>query len=221
MACFTAAAVALWYDPRMQLVERVLTALGQTVERALTGRSEFRLTTSEFHATPSIHDTVQARMVLAEVQAELAQGFGMRLADPVLLELERPPVWGWKAAITTPEGQIGRYVPRQMGERRAHQILIAPGLVRPRFRGVAAHELAHAWQFERGILRRSRGLREGMARWVEFHVLTRAGLEAEAQKLLKVRRYALGRSLKDILAHEKREGREATLRWLETVDDAS
>lgn len=202
----------------MQLVERVLTVLGQTVERALTGRSEFRLTTSEFQKTPSIHDTVQARMVMAEVQKELAERFGMRLVDPVLLDLERPPVWGWKAAVTSPEGQIGRYVPRQMGERRVHRIVITPGLDRTRFRGVVAHELVHAWQLERQILRRSRGLREGMARWVEYHVLCRAGREEQAKKLLKVRRYALGRSLKDILEHEKREGREATLRWLETVD---
>lgn len=203
----------------MHLVERVLNLVGRTVETVLTGRSEFRLTTSEFHQTPSVHDPVQARMVLAEVQKELASSFGMRLADPVLLDLERPPVWGWKAAFATADGQIGRYVPRRMGEQRVHRIVIVPGLDRGRFRGVVAHELTHAWQAERVILRRSRGLREGMARWIEYHVLCKAGREAQAKKLLALRRYSLGRSLRDILEREQREGREATLRWLETVDE--
>jgi len=202
----------------MQVVAKVLTVLGQTLERVLTGRSEFRFTTSEFHQTPSVNDPIQARMVLKEVQSELEQSFGLSLQEPVLLNLERPPVRGWKAAVATPEAHIGRYVPRWLGERRVHRIMIVPGLDRPRFRAVLAHELVHAWQAEKGVLRRSRGLREGMARWVEYHVLLRAGRHAEARRLLGLRRFLLGRSWRSILDHERRHGRQATVDWLRTLD---
>lgn len=208
----------MWYDPPMRVVEQVLTFLGQAVERALTGSSEFRLTTSEFMETPSVHDPVQAKMVLQEVRDELASAFDMRLEEPVLLELEAPPVLGWKAAVAGPEAHLGRYVPRMLGQRQVHRIMIRPGLERPRFRGVLAHELVHAWQAERRVLRSSRSLREGMARWVEYHVLLRAGREEEARRLLKLRRYLLGRSLRDILHHERLHGRLATMRWLAGVD---
>lgn len=202
----------------MQVVERVLTLLGQTVERALTGHSEFRFTTSEFQETACVGDHIQARMVMREVQAELASTFGMRLSEPVLLDLGRPPALGWKATVVGAGGHIGRYTPGWLGERRIHRIVIVPGLPRPRFRGVVAHELVHAWQAERGILRRSRGLREGMARWVEYHVLLRTGWDKEARRLLKLRRFFVGRSWRDILKHEEKYGREATLRWLRALD---
>ncbi len=202
----------------MQVVARVLTLLGQALERVLTGRSEFRFTTSEFQQTPSVNDPIQARMVLKQVQAELEQGFGLRLQEPVLLDLERPPVRGWKAAVAGPEAHIGRYAPRWLGERRVHRIMIVPGLGRSRFRAVLAHELVHAWQAEKGVLRRSRGLREGMARWVEYHVLLRAGLQAEARRLFRLRRFLLGRSWRDILEHERLHGRQATVEWLRTLD---
>lgn len=202
----------------MRVVEQVFTLLGRAVERALTGSSDFRFTTSEFRKTSTIDEAVQARMVLQEVQEELAAGFGLRVRDPVLLDLERPPVWGWKAAVARAEGQIGRYAPRWMGESRVHRIVIVPGLERGRFRGVVAHELVHAWQAEAGVLRSSRGLREGMARWVEYHVLVRARRQQEARRLLGLRRYLLGRALGEILEHERRHGREETLRWLRSVD---
>ena len=203
----------------MRVVEKVLTVLGQTVERVLTGRSEFQFTTSDFHQTSSVHETIQARMVLREVQQEVAEGFGLRLRAPVLLDLERPMAWGWKAAVAGQAGQVGRYAPRWLGQRRIHRIVIVPGLPRSRFRAVVAHELVHAWQAELGILRSSRGLREGMARWVEYHVLLRVGLVKEAGQLLKLRRFLLGRSLRDILERERAHGREATLAWLRSLDD--
>lgn len=202
----------------MRVVERVLTLLGQTVERVLTGHSEFRFTTSEFHETALVGDRIQARMVLREVQAELASTFGLSLREPVLLDLERPAALGWKATVVGAGGHIGRYAPRWLGERRIHRIVIVPGLPRARFRGVVAHELVHAWQTERGVLRRSRGLREGMARWVEYHVLLRAGLHQEAGRLTRLRRFFVGRSWRDILKHEEVHGREATLRWLRALD---
>jgi hypothetical protein len=205
----------------MQVVAKVLTVLGYMVERALTGRSDFRFITSDFQQTPSVNDLVQARMVLKEVQSELKQYFGLSLQEPVLLNLERPPVRGWKAAVATPEAHIGRYVPRWLGERRVHRIMIVPGLDRPRFRAVLAHELVHAWQSEKGVLRRSRGLREGMARWVEYHVLLRAGRHAEARRLLGLRRFLLGRSWRSILDYERRHGRQATVDWLRTLDEVS
>ncbi|HXE73927.1 MAG TPA: hypothetical protein VNO81_14805 [Candidatus Nitrosotenuis sp.] len=204
-----------------QVLESLLNLLGRSLEMALTGQSDFRLTTSEFHSASTIGNPVQARLVLAEVRQELAEHFGIRLARPVLLELARPAPLGWKAAVFSHQANLGRYVPQVLGQGRAHQILVAPGLPRARFRAVLAHELAHAFQEEEGLFRGRPALREGMARWVEYHVLRRAGCHREARRLLRIRHYLFGKAVADIVRYEEQHGVAATMAWLRTQDAAS
>ncbi|MEW6279475.1 MAG: hypothetical protein AB1758_12670 [Candidatus Eremiobacterota bacterium] len=201
----------------MKAVEQLVNALGRAIEFALTGQSGYQLATSEFLSSSTIDGSVQARLAMDEVLPELAEGFSIRLSWPVLLELGRPQGLGWKASLYHAEGNMGRYSPQDLGKgKRAHQVTVVPGLARPRFRSILAHELVHAYQHEHKILTRNVALREGMARWVEYHVLLRSGCTAEAQRLLKIRHYMFGKAIRSVLEHEKNHGREKTLAWLHT-----
>lgn len=202
----------------MKVVEQVVTAVGRAIEFALTGQASFRVTSSEFASTPTVDGSVQARMAMDELTADLAEWFQIKLTWPVLLELARPQGWSWKATLYHAEGNLGRYSPQELGERKAHKITVTPGLTRPRFRAILGHEIVHAYQHERKILTRNMALREGMARWVEYHILTKAGQSVEAARLLSIRHYLFGKAVGSVLEYEKNHGRERTLSWLHSPD---
>ena len=201
---FSGMVVAHW-------LSRALVEMGRALERACFGQSQFQWSTSEFSTAPSIHDTVQAKMALAEVRKLLEQDFQICLRWPILLELKAPPALGWKASFYNPDGNLARHQLVELKGESAHQIWIRPGLPRPRFKALLAHELTHAFQREANFLNQNLSLREGMARWVEFHLLQGS---AEAKKLLELKQYTFGRSIGSILDVERRQGREAALKWL-------
>lgn len=192
-------------------LSRALVEMGRALERACFGQSQFQWSSSEFSTAPSINDTVQAKMALSEVRKSLEQQFQMRLSWPILLELKAPPPLGWKASFYNPEGNLARHLVVELKGQNAHQIWVRPGMPRPRFKALVAHELTHAYQREANFLNQNLSLREGMARWVEFHMLQGS---AEAKKLLELKQYTFGRAISSILDFEKRQGREATLQWL-------
>ena len=194
-----------------QWLSQVITEVGRAIERACFGQSHFRITTSEFSSAPTIDNLVQAKMALAEVRRQLTQEFSIDLRWPILLELKVPPAQGWKAAVYNPDGSMARHTVVDFKGTPAHQVWIRPGLTRARFKSLVAHELVHAFQREANFLNENLSLREGMARWVEFHFLKGS---SEAERLLKLKHYTFGRSIEAILEYESRSGRPATLTWL-------
>lgn len=194
-----------------QWLSQVITEVGRAIERACFGQSHFRITTSEFSSAPTIDNLVQAKMALAEVRRQLTQDFSIDLRWPILLELKVPPAQGWKAAVYNPDGSMARHTVVDFKGTPAHQVWIRPGLTRARFKSLVAHELVHAFQREANFLNENLSLREGMARWVEFHFLKGS---SEAERLLKLKHYTFGRSIEAILEYESRSGRPATLTWL-------
>ena len=191
--------------------------MGRALEFALTGQSDYRVTLSEFAEARTIDGTVQSRLVLDEVRPFLEKEFGIKLRWPVLVELKQPPPRSWKGSFYHAEGNVARYMLQEMGEKRVHQILISPGLPRPRFRALLGHELTHAYQREHRILERNRALREGMARWIEYHLL-KEKFPKDAKRLLKLRSFTFGRAVTTILDYEKVHGVRETLRWLEEFE---
>lgn len=187
---------------------RLLVLLGRALEFALTGEADFRVTTLGGRPAERVTSTAQGRPLLKGVLDELDQEFGLRLREPVVLEVEKPKPLGWGT-----RRDVGRYRLEQYGQNRFHHVQLTPDLPRVRFRAVLAHELTHAWQRENGTPQKH-AMREGMARWVEYHVLHRGGLRQEAARLLRVRYYLFGRAVGTILEHERRHGRRETLRWL-------
>lgn len=198
----------------MDLVEKLVTRVGRALEFALTGRAEFQMTLSDFAEAKTVNGSVQARLVLDELRPLLKKEYGISLTWPVLLELKQPPAAGWKAGFYHAEGNMGRYTPQEFGDKKAHQVMVIPGLPRPRFRSILGHELVHAYQREKSILMGDRGLREGMARWIEYHLLLPTHPK-EAAKLLKIRHFTFGRAISIILDYEKKHGVAETMRWLE------
>ena len=191
----------------MQWLAQVFTEVGRAIERACFGQSQFRITTSEFTTAPSIDNGVQAKLALAEVRSQLARDFAIELRWPILVELKVPPAKGWKAVVYNPEGNLARHQVVDFKGNSAHQIWIKPGLTRARFKSLVAHELVHAYQREANFLTQNLSLREGMARWVEFHFLKGS---PEADRLLKLKHYTFGRSIESILEYESKSGRQAT-----------
>lgn len=194
-----------------QWVTRAFVELARAIERACFGQSQFQLTTSEFSTAPTIDNSVQAKMVLQEVRQQLQKEFSIQLGWPVLLELRVPPPKGWKASFYNPEGNMARHEVVELKNGSAHQVLIRPGLVRARFKALLAHELVHAFQREENFLNQNLSLREGMARWVEYHFLKGS---REAEKLLQIKHFTFGRSIQSILEYEARSNRQETLQWL-------
>ncbi len=201
----------------MDLVEKVFTRVSRALEFALTGRTEYRMTLSDFAEAKTINGSVQARLVLDELRPFLEKTYRIKLTWPVLLELKQPPPRSWKGSFYHAEGNVGRYIPQDFGQKKAHQIMVIPGLPRPKFRSILGHELVHAHQTEAGILVKNQALREGMARWVEYHLLKEKH-PRQAKKLLKIRHFTFGRAIRIIVDYEKEHGREATLAWLRTYD---
>ena len=203
----------------MQALTRVVTAMGRTIEFALTGQADYQLTLTEFAHTRTINGSVQARLVQDELQPHLAKQFGIKLTWPVLVELKHPPKQSWKNSFYHSEGNVARYIPQTMGQKKVHQIFVMPGLPRHRFRALLGHELTHAFQRERRILEKNRALREGMARWIEYHLLKDEAPD-DAERILKLRSFTFGKAVHTILDFEKQHGLSQTLRWLAEIDES-
>ncbi len=187
------------------------------MEFLLTGQTDFSITTSDFQKADTIDNMVQAKMVLKEMRAYLSAEFQLQILCPVILNLSQPKTYSWKDHLIASRQHLGNYSTRWLGERMSHEINIIPGLERRKFKAVLAHELTHAYQAEEQLMRSHGGFREGMSRWIEYHVLKANGLNKEADKLRGYRSFILGRSVVTILEYEKKYGRQATLEWLEKL----
>lgn len=74
-----------------------------------------------------------------------------------------------------------------------------------------AHEFTHAWQ-SRHAVSQDRALKEGFARWVEYHYLLSIGETSRAYALTTVRDPDYGDSLRQLLEIEKRQGKAAVIK---------
>lgn len=198
-------------------VVRAINACGRFLEFILTGQSNYALTTSSFRTADTIDNTVQAKIAQKEVSAYLQERFGIALLHPVVVILEKPQSSAWKRVIPGSGQHLGNYRPRQFGEKTAHEVRVVPGLERRKFKAVLSHEMTHAFQAERQLFGSHRGMKEGMARWVEYHILVDMKMAQEAQKLCAYRSFVLGRNMLLILEHERKHGLAATLDWLERL----
>ena len=198
--------VAIW-------LENAINLMGRSLEFALTGQSNFRINLGDSAKYVTINEPIQAKIAQDDVRLQMRELFGIDFRWPILVDLKQPPPLGWKATFYNPDGNLGRYTMQELRGYPTHQLQIAPGMTRLRFCALLAHELTHAYQREMSILASNQALREGMARWVEWHFLKRSKVE-EAQKLLKIKHYTFGRAIDTIVEFEKIHGRSKTMEWL-------
>ncbi|MCR4783880.1 MAG: hypothetical protein K6A35_05105 [bacterium] len=197
----------------------ILNYLGRSLEFALTGQTNYKITTSEFEKASIIDNEVQAALALKEVRQYLKEKFSIVLRQPVVVHLGQPKTWLWKWRLTSGFNHVGNYYSQPMGQTYSHIITIIPKLERTKFKAVLCHELVHAFQIEHNMLRHLKGYREGMSRWVEYHFLIDHKKSGEAKKLRKIGLAILGNMLNKILAYEEKHGRAATCRWLGNLED--
>lgn len=197
----------------------MLTSVGRFIEYRLTGEADFRIQAPNTRAR-TVETDLEGKLQLESVRTELAREFRLDTRWPILLEVKKPPPLGWKGSFYHSEGNLGRYEPKQLGSTQGHHITVRPGLQTAIFRAILAHELVHAAQTEGEMLVGNQALREGMARWVEYHFLKAARAD-EAERLRKLRHYTFGKAIETILEFEQEHGRWQTLQWLRNFDLAS
>ena len=201
------------------MILNFLTSIGRFIEYQLTGESDFRIR-APFAGVRTVQTDLEGKLQLDTVRPELMREFGLQTRWPILLEVKKPPPLGWKGGFYHSEGNLGRYEYKRLGANQGHHITIRPDLQTAVFRAILAHELVHAAQTEGELLVGNQALREGMARWVEYHFL-KADRPGEAERLRKLRHYTFGKAIETILEYEKKHGRHETLQWLRTFDLAS
>lgn len=193
------------------LMRKILEKIGRTLEVALTGQSHFSVITSEFRDAERVDDRVQAKRVLEEARHVLRAGFGIEVRDPVVVELIS------EAEESTMHYRMGCYQQRELGESRIHTVYVRRDQKRTRCKAILAHELVHAYEKERGILKSEPVLREGFARWVEYKVLQADGEHGEARRLLGIRQWRFGRGLKVLQQMERERGVQGVLEYVRSI----
>ncbi len=196
-----------------------LNSVGRFIEYQLTGQADFRI------ALPNTKDRtvetdLEGKLQLDSVRGQLQKEFSLTLRWPILLEVKKPPPLGWKAGFYHSEGNLGRYQAKSLGAHQGHHVTVRPGLRVAVFRAILAHELVHAVQTEDELLLGNQALREGMARWIEYHFLKNDYPE-EAERLRRLRHYTFGKAVETILDYETRHGRKLTLAWLRDYEQSA
>ena len=79
------------------------------------------------------------------------------------------------------------------------------------FQGVAAHELAHAWQSAHAPRNQPEKIVEGFAEWVAYRALLALGERAEAERMTR-RNDLYGQGLHYFLDLERKHGKQAVLK---------
>ncbi|MFH0802150.1 MAG: protein DA1 [bacterium] len=200
--------------PPLSLLEKALTFIGRSIECALTGRTDYRFLSSEIASFDRVGDRLKAGIISREVRTFLSGKYGITVDYPVVLELFSGHDWDIHSIRYRMAGSIGRYHLNLMGENRLHCIYVLAGLGVPKFKSIFAHEYMHAFQRETGIFQHNRGLREGLARWIEYKVLLSEGAAREAGKLLRIQSWSRGRGLKRILRMEKEHTESGLVEYL-------
>ncbi|MDQ7824484.1 MAG: hypothetical protein RDV48_16905 [Candidatus Eremiobacteraeota bacterium] len=191
------------------ILKSTLVKIGRTIEFLITGQSEFKITTSEFEVNdkPNVRDLTVAKKLLEEMKSLLAGQYGIKVTYPVVIELIKEQRI-WEYSFSWCAGSLGKYRSHLMFDEKYHMVYILSGLKRERFKAILAHELTHAFLYEKKLFTENKSFREAMARWVEYRILLSEGEKHEAGKLLKIKSWMYGRGIVKILALEKKVGRE-------------
>lgn len=197
---------------------RFLTALGRRLEFLATGQTEYHVLTNEFAGIEQVNESLRARMFLEEVQKFLLEIFGIKISKPVLVELVDEGQCNLNSTYFMFSGTLGRYQYQKMGKNNVHLVYILKGLKKQRFKAILAHELSHAYERENGVLKHNKGMREGLARWIEYKMLVKEGEFKEAKKILKIKHWAFGRGIKKFIELEKEMGERQLIEYIKNIE---
>ncbi len=198
-------------------IKRSIIILGRFIEYILTGEAEFKFHTPTGAEFDAVTDKYKAKLLEEEVEVYLRRNFGIKLKEPVIIELYSHQ-FDFQGILMELRGTVGRYHQYKMGKSNTHMIYIKKGLPCDKFKSILAHEITHAYIREKELMNCDRYLREGFARWIEYSYLIDHGLKEEAEKILRLKSYSHGANVKKLLELEKKVGRYKAIDILNKID---
>lgn len=201
-------------------LKKVFVLCGRTLEYALTGQSEFKITTSEFADHDIIRDLVVAKRLLDDLKLVLIERFDITVRKPVVIELITDDK-RWSYTFSWLEGSLGKYTSHKMIDEKYHLVYLLSGLPIKRFKAILAHELTHAFLYEVQLYCTNRACREGLARWVEYKILLAEGETGEAEKLLRIKHWIYGKGISKVIEIEKQTGEKNLFNELRRLENRS
>ena len=198
-----------------KLIKNLFINLVRQTEEFLSGQSGYKLIKKPFEIDPSqvIKDNVTANNLLKEIKQSLALKYAIEICCPVLLEVvadakKNRVTFVWK------EDGIGKYHSQMMIDQKYHMIYIVEGLSKYKFCAIIAHELMHAFLYEKNLFTQSQPFREAMARWIEYHILMSFNMKEQALRLLEIKAPERGGKLYKLLELEKKTGKNGLIPFL-------
>lgn len=187
----------------------------RSLESFLSGQSDYKLIKKPFEVDSSqvIKDNVTANNLLKEIKYTLVSVYSIEINRPILLEViadskKSKVPFKWK------ENGIGKYHSQMMIDQKYHMLYILEGLSKYKFCAIVAHELMHAFLYEKKLFIHNQSFREAMARWIEYHTLMTFNMEEQALKLLEIKAPERGGNLYKLLELEKKIGKTGLVPFL-------
>jgi hypothetical protein len=195
-----------------QFIKRAFILSVRLTEYTLIGQSEYTIYKREIAEFETVVDKLKAKTLEDQVISFLCKRLGVSLRRPVITDLYSGNEFDWKGIIMELRGDLGRYHMETMGKLGlVHMIYIRSGLSKNRFMSILAHEMAHAFLREEKLLNKERFLREGFARWVEYHFLLELGEKPIAEKLTQIKTLRGGREILKFLSLEHKLGMKGVM----------
>ncbi len=193
------------------------------IDHFFSGRREFRMTLSPFSLNREkvVSDPIIGKKILDEVRETISSEYSVTVLSPVVLELIRNRN-GHELRFEWGYDEVGKYHSQRMINEKYHMIYVISGLPSKRFRAICAHELMHAYLYERRLFTDNQALREAMARWMEYKILKRLGAKKDMEHLSEIRTLKFGSGFRKVLEAESRiRGGTPLVEWLRSNREES
>lgn len=197
-------------------IMNLISRLFAEINYFFSGRRESGISIKSFdldsHAT--VTDPLIGKKILDRTKAEISERYSVSVSNPVVLELIKNRN-SFALGFEWREEDVGKYHSQKMINEKYHMIYIISGLPRKRFIAIAAHELMHAFLYEKRLFTESQPVREAMARWMEYKMLKSLGDKGNAEKLMGIKTLKFGKGFKSVLNAEKKlKGGIRLTEWL-------
>lgn len=200
-------------DNIIQTARRFVIVAGRLVEYLLTGEAQFNIYTEDGHSIyDQVTDLSKGKLMMEETKIFMRRNFGIILRRPVVLRIQAGNEFNLKGIWMELRGVQGQYHFENMGKSgMAHMIYMQKGLDKKHFQAILAHEMTHAFLRENELMGTDRYLREGFARWVEYHAFESLGLPEEAEKIRELKTWRYGRAVQKFFELERKVGKMGVL----------
>jgi len=196
-----------------KIIKDIFVKSVRNFECYISGQSEYKFINADFDVEEDqlIKDNFTAKKLLKEIKKILSDHYSVQIEFPVVLEVvsdSRKVAFEWK------EDGVGKYHSQIMMSEKYHMIYILAGLTKYKFCAIIAHELMHAFLYEKKLFIQNQFFREAMARWMEYHILIFYGMKDQALKLLEIKEPDRGGNLYKLIELDNQIGYKSLIPFL-------